>query len=91
MFKKILLCSDGSDRSLIAAEIAAELAKTNKAELTVLHVAQVPSIEAPFQDAPMFFGPAVDTYVTEMHAAVLKRTLPVIKSGHPLHLSLGCF
>lgn len=79
MFKKILLCSDGSDRSLAAAEAAAELAKTHRAHLTLLHVCQVPSMEAPFPGAPSFSGPAVETYTRAMHDAVIRRTLPVIK------------
>jgi len=79
MFQKILICSDGSDRSLIAAEVAAELAKTYKAELTLLHVCQIPAMEAPFPGAPAFAGPAVDAYVTEMHNAVITRTLPIIR------------
>jgi nucleotide-binding universal stress UspA family protein len=81
MFHKILLCSDGSDRSLTAAEAAAELAKTHRAHLTLLHVCQVPSIEAPFPGAPSFVGPTVDAYVKDMHNAVIRRTLPVIKQA----------
>ena len=79
MFQKILLCTDGSDRSLKAAEAAAELAKTHRAHLTLLHVCQIPSVEAPFPGAPTFSGPAVDAYVTEMHNAVIKRSLPIVK------------
>lgn len=79
MFRKILLCSDGSDRSLIAAEAAAVLAKTHQAHLTLLHVCQIPSVDAPFPGAPAFVGPAVDAYVTAMHNAVIGRTLPILK------------
>jgi nucleotide-binding universal stress UspA family protein len=77
MFKRILFCSDGSDRSLDAAEAAAELAKSQRAELTLLHVCNVPAFEAPFPGAPSFAGPAVDGYVSAMHAAVIRRTLPI--------------
>jgi len=79
MFKKILLCSDGSDRSMTAAAAAANLAKTHKAQLTLLHVCQVPSVEAPFPGAPSFCGPAVQAYIRDMHDAVIRRTLPVIE------------
>lgn len=44
MFEKILLCSDGSDTALRAAEAAAALAKRLGVELTVLHVAQAPAM-----------------------------------------------
>ena len=81
MFQKILLCSDGSDRSLTAAMAAVELAKTYKAQLTLLNVCQVPSIEAPFPGAPSFSGHAIDVYVADMHNAVIRRTLPLIKQA----------
>jgi nucleotide-binding universal stress UspA family protein len=79
MFQKILLCSDGSDRSLTAAEAAAEVAKAHNARLTLLHVCQIPSLHRPFPGAPSLAGPAIDTYVKEMHHAVLIRTLPVLE------------
>ncbi len=78
MFKQILLCSDGSDRALQAAHLAAELARIHDARLTLLHVCPVPSVTPPFHGAPTFAGPAVDRYVREMHLAVIERTLPVI-------------
>ena len=42
MFTRVLLCSDGSEQSLKAAAVAAELAKRYGSELMVLHVFQVP-------------------------------------------------
>jgi len=81
MFQNILVCSDGSERSLTAAEIAADMAKMHRAQLTVLHVCQVPSTETPFPGAPSLSGPAVDAYVRDMHTAVLRRTLPLIKES----------
>lgn len=78
MFKKILLCSDGSDRALEAAKIAAGLAKTHQAQLTLLHVCPIPNLQPSFPGAPTFEGPALDRYVREMHLAVIERTLPVI-------------
>ena len=44
MFDKILLCSDGSDTALRAAETAAALAGRLGVELTVLHVAHAPAM-----------------------------------------------
>ena len=41
MFRKILLCSDGSESSLKAARAAAEIAGRGESELIALHVTQV--------------------------------------------------
>lgn len=79
MFKKILICSDGSERSLDAARQAAELAKSQRASLTLLHVCHVPTITPPFLGAPTLNGPLLDKYIHDMHEAVLLRTLPVLK------------
>ena len=79
MFTRVLVCSDGSERSLAAAEAAAEISKLHRAQLTLLHVCQVPTTDAPFPGAPLLEGPAIDTYVSAMHSSVLRRTLPVIK------------
>lgn len=81
MFKNILVCSDGSEPSLAAAEVAADMAKTHHAQLTLLHVCQVPTVEASFPGAPTLAGPAVETYIQDMHTAVIRRTLPIIKQS----------
>lgn len=81
MFKKILVCSDGSDRASNAVERAAELSKIHKAQLTLLHVCPLPSVKEPFPGAPTLTGPAVDAYVRAMHIAVIERALPVIKQA----------
>ena len=78
MFRKILLCSDGSDRALEAARCAADLAKSQKASLTLLHVCPPPIFSESFTGAPMIAQPAFDQYVRDMHRAVMERTLPVI-------------
>ena len=80
MFKRILLCSDGSDRSITAAEVAAEMTKIHQAHLTLLHVCQVPSIHSPFPGAPSL-GHTLDTYVQDMHHAVISRTLPALEQN----------
>jgi nucleotide-binding universal stress UspA family protein len=81
MFQKILVCSDGSDRALNAAERAAELAKLLNAHVTLLHVCQIPSVHKPFSGAPMLEGPAVEQYVRDMHRAVAERTTPVFEQA----------
>jgi len=78
VFKKILLCTDGSDRSLTAAAVAAELALTHKANLTTLHVAQVPAVPEPFTGAPSIAEPLLEEYIRDMHRAVFARTMCVI-------------
>src|SRR5690349_21381649 len=81
MFKNILVCSDGSEPSLSAAEVAADIAKTHRARLTLLHVCQVPTVEASFPGAPTLSGPAVDAYIQDTHTAVIRRTLPLTKQS----------
>ncbi|MGC8668356.1 MAG: universal stress protein [Chthonomonadales bacterium] len=81
MFKKILVCSDGSDRAIKAAGVAAELAKSVNAALTMLSVCQIPEVSEPFPGAPTLSLPAVDRYVRDMHLAVVERTLPIIRNA----------
>ena len=80
MFTRILVCSDGSEHSLDATLKAAELAKSQGAHLTVLHVCHVPTVTPPFTGAPTLAGPLLDKYIRDLHAAVLARTIPVIKA-----------
>lgn len=79
MFTRILVCSDGSERSLDAVRQAAELAKSQRASLSLLHVCHVPTITPPFNGAPTLAGPLLDKYVRDMHKAVLARAIPIIK------------
>lgn len=78
MFKKILLCTDGSDRSLDAARAAAKLAKTHGAALIAFHVGHVPAVEQPFPGAPMLAKPMLDDYLCDLHRAVLTRTVNAV-------------
>jgi nucleotide-binding universal stress UspA family protein len=75
MFKRILLCTDGSDRALNAAAIAAGLARTHGAELITLHVAQAPAVPIPFTGAPMIAEPLIAEYNRDLHRAVFGRTM----------------
>jgi len=52
MFTHILACTDGSDPANRAVHVAAELARTNGADLTVLNVIDVTPIVAPYANAP---------------------------------------
>jgi nucleotide-binding universal stress UspA family protein len=78
MFKKILLCTDGSDRSLDAARIAADLTKTHDAALLAFHVGHVPAVEQPFPGAPTLAKPMLDDYLCDLHRAVLTRTVNAV-------------
>ena len=81
MFKKILVCVDGSDRSIEAARIAADLAKVHKAALTLLHVFQIPALREPFPGASTFAVPLLVQYERDVKQAVIERTLPVIHAS----------
>ena len=78
MFKKILACVDGSDRSTEAARIAAELATVHKAALTLLHTFQIPFLKEPFPGAPTFALPLLEQYERDVKQAVIERSLPAI-------------
>jgi len=78
MFKKILVCIDGSERSIEAARIAAEMAKVHKAALTLLHTFQIPALKEPFPGAPAFAQPLLEQYERAVKQAVIERTLPAI-------------
>jgi nucleotide-binding universal stress UspA family protein len=89
MFSKILLCSDGSEGALKAAEVAVELARTHHSELTMMHVCTVPPVAAPFQGATEFAFPLLDRYVEDLHMAVVNRTVPIAReAGIECHLLL---
>jgi len=81
MFKKILVCADGSNHSLDAVKCAAGLSMVHKATLTLLHVCALPTVREPFPGAPSLSGPAVDSYVRQLHLAVIERALPAIKEA----------
>ena len=74
------MCVDGSDRSLEAARIAAEVANVHKAALTLLHTFQVPVFKEPFPGAPTFALPLLDQYERDVKQAVIERTLPAIQA-----------
>lgn len=79
MFKKILICSDGSERAIYAAHVGAELAHKHGAKLALLHVCPLPTVPQPFPAAPTLATPVLERYVRDMHLAVIERTMPAIK------------
>jgi nucleotide-binding universal stress UspA family protein len=74
MFNKILLCTDGSERSLEAAHVAAQLAKVHGSTLIAFHVGHVPPVDEDFTGAPAIAQPMLDRYINDLHSAVLSRT-----------------
>jgi nucleotide-binding universal stress UspA family protein len=83
MFGKILAGVDGSDGSVDAARVAAEMAQRFGGELTVLHVVEPPRTTAPFPGAPVLPLPVVERYVQDLHRAALNRVRPVIRECLP--------
>lgn len=79
MFKRILLCSDGSDHALEAARYAAQLAKSLGARITVLHVCPLPTVDQAYPGAPGLPEDLVEQFVIDSHTAVMARTVPVIE------------
>ena len=96
MFKRILLGSDGSEPALHAARVAAELAASHGADLTVVHVFEPPTSPIPLVGAPgiEFDDAALSAFANEVREAVERRTAHVLaelgvacqvrqETGHP--------
>lgn len=87
MFTKILVCADGTDRGVEAARAGAMLARDLKAELTLLHVCQLPMLRESFPGAPTLPMDAMTDYTRKLYRAVWARTLPAVKElGVPCNL-----
>lgn len=69
--RKVLVAVDGSDSSIKAARVAAEIAKNNSAELTILHVMTVPysafsgEVPLPLSQIEQEARQAGDTYIAK--------------------------
>lgn len=63
---------------MAAAQAAAELARVQRASLTLLHVSQVPRDAGAFPGAPTLPAAAVEQYVRALHEAVIERTRPAL-------------
>jgi len=97
MFRKILVCTDGSQHAIEAARAAAEIAQQFESQVLLLNVFDTVSVYAPSvgiwdltvdQDA-------FDRYVLATQQAILKRTgrvfeqagvpfTPIMETGHPM-------
>jgi nucleotide-binding universal stress UspA family protein len=87
MFEKILVCVDGSERSIEAARVAARLAKIHQARLSALHVCPLPTVKVAFPGAPDFAAPMLHQYVTEVQRVVGERVQPAFQEiGTPYEI-----
>ncbi len=81
MFNKILVAVDGSEPSLHALEVAATVAKQNKAELTLLTV--VPPVPAMMEGDMPQYTPDFSKDLLDSYTKMLNKQLKDIKEKHP--------
>ncbi len=80
MFSKVLLCSDGSEQSLKAAGVAAEISKGFAAHITALHVFQVPVAPVAAVGAVGLDSAMLEPPNEGVQEAVVKRTTAALES-----------
>ena len=82
MFKKILAAIDGSEPSLHALAVAADLARQQGAELTIVTVVPlVPPLV--MDDMSQVYMPEYQERLRESHEELLSRTVAGLKESHP--------
>ena len=81
MFNKILVAVDGSDPSVHALEVAATIAKQNKAELTILTV--VPPIPPMVEGDMPHYVPDFSKDLRDSYANMLNNQVKKLKEKHP--------
>lgn len=81
MYSKILVAIDGSDPSLHALEVAATVAKQNKAELTILTV--VPPIPPMVEGDMPQYAPDFSKDLRDSYANMLNKHVKDLKGKHP--------
>lgn len=82
MFKKILVAIDGSDPSIQALGIAANISVENEAELTILSVVPFPPAMLSEEAMPTYL-PRYQDDLRESYKLMLKKTDENIKQKHP--------
>jgi nucleotide-binding universal stress UspA family protein len=81
MFNKILVAIDGSDPSLYALEVAANTAKQNKAELTILTV--VPPFPPMAHGNIHHYSPDLEDKIYESYKKMVKEQAENLGNTHP--------
>jgi len=81
MFDKILVAVDGSDPSIHALEVAATVAKQNKAELTILTV--VPPIPPMVEGDMPHYVPDFSKDLRDSYTNMLNNHVKNLKEKHP--------
>ena len=81
MFRKILVCSDGSESALKAAEAGGELARTAKSELVLLHVFEVPLPPSLMPTESGFAALDFSPPPVDVQEAIVRRTAERLKSA----------
>ncbi len=85
MFRKIVLCADGSEHALEAARAVAELTQKFDSHITLLSVYNPAITPIPFVNLPesiMMAEGDVTRYSQELHAAVEERTGAVLNAAN---------
>lgn len=83
MFKRILVCSDGSDAALHAAKVAAKIAGRCRADVTLLSVFYPAALMTPFANAPEA-APSMEVVMEwgeEMHTSIQEKTGAVLREA----------
>lgn len=75
MYNKILVPTDGSDNSMFALKQAIKLAGITGAEITIMHVLDIPP------QVKSIMGDEINVKVEEAGAAVMKKAAEICKSS----------
>ncbi len=84
MFRKIVLCSDGSEHALAAARAAAEIAQKFDSHVVLLSVFDPAHIPIPFAGLPVSVTEAdgnLGCYAAELHTVVEEKTGAILDAA----------
>ena len=86
MFKKIMICSDGSEGALTAAQLGAQIAQKFQSDVLLIHtydlaVAAYPTFEAGIWNLPIT-EQGMDSYAAEARLALEEHTGQILKDAN---------